>query len=311
MATEVFRVEKTRDYTIMSNHHLKNIRLSLKSKGLLTMMLSLPEDWDYTLRGLSRICREGIDAIRTSIKELVSEGYIECSRERNAKGQFISTIYMIHENPVLKKSEPENAARNEPALTNPISDEPTLENPILENPMLDNPMLDNPTLEKPMLENPTQLNTNTLKTKKLNTKAINNPSINHTRAETSGDEGWIDRYECVKSEVREQIDYDTLSRSNDKDFLDEIVNVMTEVLLFDTPSYKINGNDVPAELVKICYRQITFEGIETFLHNFNRTYRRIKNPRQYLISALYNTTTSTSSSLSNRFNCDVYGGRSD
>ena len=75
MATEVFRVEKTRDYTIMSNHHLKNIRLSLKSKGLLTMMLSLPEDWDYTLRGLSRICREGIDAIRTSIKELVSEGY--------------------------------------------------------------------------------------------------------------------------------------------------------------------------------------------------------------------------------------------
>lgn len=66
----VFRVEKTRDFTVMSNHHLKNRQLSLKAKGLLSLMLSLPEEWDYTLRGLAHICKEGIDAIRVAVLEL-------------------------------------------------------------------------------------------------------------------------------------------------------------------------------------------------------------------------------------------------
>ena len=58
----VFRIERTRDYTVMSNHHLRNANLSLKAKGLLSMMLSLPEDWNYTTRGLAKICKEGVDA---------------------------------------------------------------------------------------------------------------------------------------------------------------------------------------------------------------------------------------------------------
>ena len=66
----VFRVEKNRGYTVMSNHHLRNKALSLKAKGLLSQMLSLPEDWDYTLKGLSLINRESIDAIRTAVWEL-------------------------------------------------------------------------------------------------------------------------------------------------------------------------------------------------------------------------------------------------
>ena len=66
----VFRVERTRDYTVMSNHHLKNRSLSLKAKGLLSVMLSLPDEWDYTLRGLAAISKEGVDAIREAIREL-------------------------------------------------------------------------------------------------------------------------------------------------------------------------------------------------------------------------------------------------
>ena len=72
----VFRVEKSRGYTVMSNHHLRNKELSLKAKGLLSQMLSLPEDWDYTLAGLSHINRESIDAIRTAVWELEKAGYI-------------------------------------------------------------------------------------------------------------------------------------------------------------------------------------------------------------------------------------------
>ena len=72
----VFRIERTRDYTVMSNHHLRNVALSLKAKGLLSMMLSLPDDWNYTTRGLAKICKEGVDAIGGALRELEREGYI-------------------------------------------------------------------------------------------------------------------------------------------------------------------------------------------------------------------------------------------
>ena len=132
----VFRVERNKGYTVMSNHHLRNKELSLKAKGLLSQMLSLPEDWDYTLKGLSLINREKIDAIREAIKELERAGYIVRSRERDEKGRLRGADYVIFEQP-------------QP----PMPDLPTLENPTL-----DNPTQEKPTLEKPTLENPTQLN---------------------------------------------------------------------------------------------------------------------------------------------------------
>ena len=133
----VFRVERNKGYTVMSNHHLRNKELSLKAKGLLSQMLSLPEDWDYTLAGLSFINREKIDAIREAVKELERAGYIVRSRERDEKGRLRGADYVIFEQP----------------QTPPVSDLPTLENPTL-----DNPTLEKPTQEKPTLENPTQLN---------------------------------------------------------------------------------------------------------------------------------------------------------
>ena len=126
----VFRVERNKGYTVMSNHHLRNKDLSLKAKGLLSQMLSLPEDWDYTLKGLSLINREQIDAIRAAIRELEQAGYIVRSRERDSQGRLRGADYVIYEQP------------------QPVPDSPTLENP----------MLDNPTQEKPTLGKPTQLN---------------------------------------------------------------------------------------------------------------------------------------------------------
>ena len=95
----VFRVEKNKGYTVMSNHHLRNKELSLKAKGLLSQMLSLPEDWDYTLAGLSLINREKIDAIREAVRELENAGYIQRSRERDEKGRLRGTTYVIYEQP--------------------------------------------------------------------------------------------------------------------------------------------------------------------------------------------------------------------
>lgn len=89
----IFRIEKTRDYTVMSNHHLRNARLSLKSKGLLSMMLSLPEDWNYTTRGLAKICKEGTDSIGSALKELERAGYIVRNRLRDSKGKIVDVEY--------------------------------------------------------------------------------------------------------------------------------------------------------------------------------------------------------------------------
>ena len=84
----VFRIEKTRDYTVMSNYHLRDRSLSLKAKGLLSLMLSLPEDWDYTMKGLARICKDGIDSISGGIRELEAHGYLVRARVRNENGQL-------------------------------------------------------------------------------------------------------------------------------------------------------------------------------------------------------------------------------
>ena len=129
----VFRVEKNRGYTVMSNHHLRNKALSLKAKGLLSQMLSLPEDWDYILKGLSLINRESIDAIRTAVWELEKAGYIRREQGRDLKGKMADMVYTIYEQPVL-------------------------ENPVLENPTSADPVLENPTSDNPSSGNPTQLN---------------------------------------------------------------------------------------------------------------------------------------------------------
>ena len=145
----VFRVEKNKGYTVMSNHHLRNRTLSLKAKGLLSQMLSLPGDWDYTLQGLAQINKESIDAIREAVRELERAGYIKRSRERDERGCLHGTVYTIYEQP----------------HTEPTPEEPTQEKPALDNPTLEKPMLD-----KPTLENPTQLNTESTKKRKRQSK---------------------------------------------------------------------------------------------------------------------------------------------
>jgi hypothetical protein len=130
----VFRVERNKGYTVMSNHHLRNKELSLKAKGLLSQMLSLPEDWDYTLAGLSHINRESIDAIRTAVWELEKAGYITRRQGRDGKGKMTAIEYTIYElpqtSPVLENPTLENLTPDKPILENPIPGYPTTENPM-------------------------------------------------------------------------------------------------------------------------------------------------------------------------------------
>ena len=125
----VFRIEKIKDFTTMSNHHLKNKNLSLKAKGLLSLMLSLPDEWDYTVRGLASICKDGVDSISTAIKELEAEGYLIRERVRHEDGSFGKTEYIIHEQPIRVEclpyhQTPERRQQNKPVPATPIQVNP-------------------------------------------------------------------------------------------------------------------------------------------------------------------------------------------
>ena len=293
----VFRVERNTGYTVMSNHHLRNKELSLKAKGLLSQMLSLPEDWDYTLAGLSHINREKIDAIREAVKELEKAGYIVRSRERDEKGRLRGADYVIYEQPQPK--EPEAATSSEQP---PTSDLPTLENPTL-----DNPTLEKPTQEKPTLENPTQLNKDIQKTdlpkkEKSNTDLSSTDSIPihslnplpydgeaATPPERKRKEA-TDAYSVYEEIIKDNIEYDHFVRYGqvDKDRLDEIVSIILETVCSKRKTIRIAGDDYPAELVKAKFMKLNSSHIEFVFDCMKENTTKIRNIKQYLKAVLFN-----------------------
>ena len=279
----VFRVEKNRGYTVMSNHHLRNKALSLKAKGLLSQMLSLPEDWDYTLKGLSLINRESIDAIRTAVWELEKAGYIKREQGRDAKGKMSDMVYTIYEQPELDK-------------------------PVLENPVLENPTSDNPTSENPVSGNPTQLNkdiqrTDLPKKEKSNTDLSSthsipilspNPSPCREAAappERKGTEAAAQSAVDIYREIiKDNIDYHILKQDMkfDSDRLDEIVDLMLETVCTARKRVRIAGDDYPAELVKSKFMKLDGEHIRFVLDCMRENTTKIRNIKQYLKAALFN-----------------------
>ena len=283
----VFRVERNTGYTVMSNHHLRNKELTLKAKGLLSQMLSLPEDWDYTLAGLSHINREKIDAIREAVRELERAGYIVRSRERDAKGRLRGADYVIYEQPQLT----------------PTPDLPTLENPTQEK----------PTLEKPTQENPMQLNKDKQRTdlpnkEKLNTDTQSthsipihspNPSPFEGAAGANGGAGAAgerkrkepnDAYRIYEEIIKDNICYDILKQDMpyDHDRIDEIVDLILETVCTRRRTIRIAGDDYPAELVKSKFMKLESEHIRFVLDCMRENTTKIRNIKQYLRAALFN-----------------------
>ena len=276
----VFRVERNTGYTVMSNHHLRNKELTLKAKGLLSQMLSLPEDWDYTLAGLSRINREKIDAIREAVRELERAGYIVRSRERDAKGRLRGADYVIYEQPQLP----------------PKPDLPTLENPTLEN----------PTQEKPTQENPMQLNKDIQRTdlqnkEKSNTDIQSTHSIPIHSLNPSPFEGAAqpperkrkepdEAYRVYEEIIKDNICYDILKQNMpyDHDRIDEIVDLILETVCTRRRTIRIAGDDYPADLVKSKFMKLDSEHIRFVLDCMRENTTKIRNIKQYLRAALFN-----------------------
>ena len=270
----VFRVQKTQNYTIMSNHHLRNKALSLKAKGLLSLMLSLPEDWDYTTRGLASICKEGVDSVCATVRELEAAGYIIRRRVRDKNGQMRGMEYTVLEEPQPPQPEPEQA---EPSCAKPEQVKPKR--------------------EKPVQANPAQLNTKGQK--KEITKNISNPIRT------------ADEREQYRALIRENIEYDILAKNNpaDRIRLDELVELMLDTICSNRSNIRIAGDEFPAEVVKSRFLKLEAQHIQYVLDSLKDNPPHIRNIKKYLLAALYNAPLTIENYYAAQIDHDLCGGK--
>ena len=288
----VFRIERTRDYTVMSNHHLRDKALSLKSKGLLSMMLSLPEDWNYTTRGLAKICKEGVDAIGGALRELEAAGYIVRHQLRDRQGRISDTEYVIYEQPQPKA----------PDTPQPDTASPDTENPYLAD---------------PDTGKPAELNIEKSKTQKSNTQGSSTDSIpfRATAAarppERKGrDSMSMEEMQDYRELILENIEYDHLCREFEtyREDLDEIVELIVETVCARRKTTRIAGADFPHEVVRSRFLKLDSSHIEFVMESLHNNTTEVRNMKQYLLTVLFNAPTTMSNHYTAQVNHDMYAG---
>ena len=292
----VFRIDKTRDYTVMSNHHLRNTELSLKANGLLSLMLSLPEEWDYTTKGLAHICKDGVDSICAGVRELEEHGYVIRERVRNKNGQLGAIEYTILEQPRTIELE-------------------------REKPKQDNPILVFPALEKPEQEEPEQLNTKELSIYKSNNYLSNTETSNPIQSdhETNVSSSYFSEdgigtdkmqaREVYRELILDNIDYDILKEdaSVDKDRLDEIAELIVDTVCSARKTIRIAGDDYPAEVVKSRFLKLDSSHVQYVMDCMRDNTTYVRNIKKYLLAALYNAPSTINSYYSSLVQHDMYG----
>lgn len=281
----VFRVDKSRDYTVLSNYVFRDRTLSAKAKGLLAEMLSLPESWDYTLKGLTYLFSDGLDSVRQGIRELEEHGYVVRERKRDAKGRLGQMEYVIYETP--RKQIPTECTEEPPVSALPASETPVPENP---------------TQELPVQEKPTQLNNNILNTQESNTQE----SI--TNSFFPREEGMND-VTTVRERIKKQIEYDVMCTRCPPAQLDELVEIMVEVSMNLSPTIRFGRDEVyAASYVQERYQRITAEHIDLVLNGIRENNTQVLHTKAYLMKCLFNAPDTLENRSAMDLNHDLYGG---
>ena len=289
----VFRIERTRDYTVMSNHHLRNGKLSLKAKGLLSMMLSLPEDWNYTTRGLAAICKEGVDAIGGALRELETAGYIVRHQLRDRQGRISDTEYVIYEQP-----QPKNPDTPQPDTASPDTG--------------------NPDMDKPDTEKPAELNIEKSNTQKSITDGLSSTDsipFRETAAarppERKGrDAISVTEIENYRELILENIEYDCLKQRYPLylDDLNEIVELLVETVCARRKTTRISGADFPHEIVRSRFLKLDSSHIEFVMDCLQKNTTQVRNMKQYLLAVLFNAPTTMNNHFTSLVNHDMHAG---
>ena len=262
----------------MSNSHLKDRSISLKAKGLLSLILSLPDGWVYTLKGLATLNSDGLDSTRAALKNLEDHGYVVRRQLYDKRGRFAKCEYTVYERP----------QRSSPSTGLPSSEKPTT---------------DNPSSRNASTVKPTLLNTNEEITEESNMDSINYPSINLDRMDGTDERS---EYEEL---IKENIGFDYLLRNYhyDRDRLQEIVDIILDVVCSCAETIRINGEDIPVAVIKSRYLKLNDSHIEYVIDSMAKNPSDIRNIRAYLLTALYNAPVTIDNYYSALVNHDLYG----
>lgn len=248
-------------------------------------MLSLPEEWDYTTKGLARICKDGVDSICAGVRELEDHGYVVRERVRNANGQLGAIEYTI--------------------LEQPRPPEPKLEKPERENPVQANPVLDNPVLGKPEQEKPAQLNID-LSSTEISNPIQSNPSV--PAGVRMGMDGMGAR-EAYREVIFENIGYEYLIQDShiDREQLDEIAELIVETVCSARKTIRVAGDDYPAEVVKSRFMKLDSSPVQYVMDCMRDNTTYVRNIKKYLLAALYNAPVTIGNYYSSLVQHDMYG----
>lgn len=301
----VFRIEKNKNYTVMANYHLRDISLSLKAKGLLSLMLSLPEGWDYTTKGLACICKDGVDSICSTVKELEKAGYVQRRRLRNELGHLTEIEYTILEKPVLSAASEESLPDSSEKAGSP----PKREKPVLDDPVLDSPEQAFPEQDEPEQENPAQLNIQESITDELNPDLSNTDSFFPSwKAASAIRQAPLSDGRTERETIRAQIDYDIMRERYSREQLDELVEIMLEVAMNRSPTIRIGrDSEYATAYVQDRFSRITAMHIERVYDGIRDNHTQVRNTKAYLLAALFNAVSTLDSYYTMQANSD-FGG---
>ena len=299
----VFRVDKSRDFTVVANCVFKDRSLSAKAKGILVEMLSLPESWDYTLKGLTTLFSDGIDSIRQGINELEKHGYIVRERKRDAKGRLGGMEYVIYETPHVVQ-EDSQSVENLIDSAYPESPEPTTEKP-----MQDSSAEEMPTVYKEI----NKYNKNKSMTFEINKNSFL-PEVSEdleecAPVENSGRKELSDTSRA-REEIKKQIEYDVMVQRCQPSQLDELVEIMLEVRMNLSPTTRFSRDEVyPTFYVQDRYSRLNAEHIEQVLDGIRENTSKVMHTKAYLMKCLFNAPETLESKVMMDVNHDLFGER--
>ena len=283
----VCRVEKNKNYTTMSNFHLRDKNLSNKSRGLLSTMLSLPENWDYTTRGLAAICKDGVDGITAQLKELEQRGYLVRHRIRDSNGRITDMEYVIYEEP-----QPVSPDTEKPDMVIPDMDEPCLGTPAQRN------------IDKRITkESNTELSSiHSIPSDEFRPSVLAALDTKRKEAEYKD----IERYRYL---IMENIEYEILLENNpyDREMLEEILELLVDTVCATKKYIRVAGSDYPAGVVRSRLLKLNAHHIEFVISCFKENTTKVRNVKQYLLTSLYNAPVTIDSYYTALVHHDLYG----
>ena len=306
-----YTIKKEKDFVQIPNIILTNPDISLKAKGILALMLSLPDNWKFSIEGIASKCKESKECIGSAIKELESAGYIKRSMKHGDDGKITGMEYEIFEEPYTV-TEGEEHNEEKPCSANPSAEKPLMEELSEEKPLMDKPSTENPSMDLPMKGKPSEENpweNNTIINKKENNNILFNniqsnpiPSKRKLRFDMS-------EIELKRYAVEENIDYDILVERfpNRKAIIDEIVGLIVEVLCSKRETITIASDTHPIEQVKKRFESIDSGHIEYILECLDKNTSDIRNIKQYLLSVIFNAPQTMDNYYTAAVKHDLYG----